>query len=89
MAAINVEEEWKEAIELLQSTLEEWDNSANDRQKLNAGELEVIDSFLDDIQRFVDGHCHCPNLVHLIEFYHKFERVAMTLYFASLKMKNR
>ena len=90
MASINIEEEWKDALALLESTLEEWEKSANDRHKLNAGELEVIDSFLEDIQHFVVAHGREPrHFIHLIEFYNKFETVATALYIASIKMLNR
>jgi len=90
MASINVEEEWNNALALYQSTLEEWEKSANDRHKLNAGELEVIDSFLEDIQQFVVTHGRDRrNLLCLIEFYRKFEKVASALYLGSIKMMNR
>ena len=87
MAAINIEAEWKEALELLQSTVEEWEKSTNDRYKLNAGELEVIQETLEDIQRFVA--IHCPNFACLLEFYEKFERLAIMFGLASIKMRQR
>jgi len=87
MARINLEEEWKEALELLESTLEQWEEVAIYRNRLHAGELEIINAAVEDIKHFVA--VHSKNIVNLLEFYDKLERVAMTLYFASIKMKNR
>ena len=90
MASINIEEEWNNAIALYESTVEEWEKSANDRHRLNAGELEAINSFLEDIQQFVVAHGRDRrDLIHLIQFYSKFERVATALYLGSIKMMNR
>jgi hypothetical protein len=86
MASINVEEEWKEAVDLLQSAVAEWNKfGSNEKQKLNAGELECIETKLEAIQQF--AAVACRNFSCLCEFYEKFEILAVMFLLAAVKMK--
>ena len=84
MASVNVDEGWKEALYLLEITVEEWVNASNKTECLNRREIEAINYGLDWISNFAEARCQ--SYQHLVEFYEYFEKVTLKIYSASLKM---
>ena len=85
MASINIRGEWKKALELLECAVAEWESLAEERQKLDAGELVTIELNLEALQQFVEANFGDNNC--LVDFYLLYERISVQIHLASMKIK--
>jgi hypothetical protein len=87
MASNHVGEDWKRALDLLESSVQEWEKSLDKKHKLTYSERVSIDLNLEAVEKFAEENC--TNFDCLSQFLRMYERMSVQLHLALMKMNDR